>query len=130
MLKQHQQRNDDCVRACVATILELPIESVPNFVAERGCVWLDRLREWLLPRGLTAINVSFSDSDEPGLGILCGAGGAGPRGCDHEVVWRDGEVVWDPYPGGGGLVGKPKDFLIFIPLDPAHVQLGFLGCDE
>ena len=44
--------NGDCERACVATILDLPIEDVPNFV-EKDCVWWER--DWIVARGYAII---------------------------------------------------------------------------
>lgn len=40
----------DCERACVATILGLPIEDVPNFVAPET-PWDDQLRSWIRRQG-------------------------------------------------------------------------------
>jgi len=121
MKRQYQQESNDCTRACIATILNLPIAEVPNFVAMGGS-WVKRVREFLRPFGMTVMNVAFTgDEDSPPDGVLCLAGGAGPRGVDHHVVWRDKQVVWDPYPGGGGLLAPPDDYLLFLPLDASRL---------
>lgn len=43
----------DCIRACVASIMELDAEAVPHFVRDNpdGDVGIIRLREWLAPLG-------------------------------------------------------------------------------
>ena len=127
MKPQHQLREDDCIRACVATILEIPIETIPNFMVEdRVEMWIDELRQWLAPMGFSAMCLFFLDEteEENTRGILCGAGGPGPRGKPHMVVWRDGQMVWDPHPDGGGIIGEPEDFLLFLPLDPSKAIVG------
>lgn len=40
----------DCTRACIASILELDIESVPNFI-EDGNAWFDRFWKFLKDHG-------------------------------------------------------------------------------
>ena len=42
-------RFGDCLRACVASVLELPYEAVPQFAVADD--WVERLQEWLAPRG-------------------------------------------------------------------------------
>jgi len=43
--------------------------------------------------------------------IACGLG---PRGYKHATVYRDGELVWDPHPEGGGLV-RVEEFHLVLP---------------
>lgn len=43
----------NCFAACVATLLELPLEAVPDF---KGDGWYDAWLEWLKLRNLTFIN--------------------------------------------------------------------------
>src|SRR5262245_45006179 len=44
----------NCFAACVASVIELPIEKVPNFVLE-GDRWFDAAAEWLDERGYTLL---------------------------------------------------------------------------
>jgi len=46
------------------------------------------------------------------------AGGPGPRGCDHCVLMRDGKLVHDPHPEGGGLMSV-ADVTLIVLLDGA-----------
>ena len=48
------RRNGDCFRACVASIFELPLEAVPNFIDPSPIGWWIRLQTWLRPMGLAA----------------------------------------------------------------------------
>jgi hypothetical protein len=49
----------DCWRCCIASILELPAEAVPNFVGEQrmkfGFMACDLAKRWLNERGLTLL---------------------------------------------------------------------------
>lgn len=94
----------DCVRACVASILEYDLEDVPHFVQYREHpegtdpnLWL-----WALI-GFCAYQdwrVEHCDIPPKGWSI---AGGKSPRGHQHAVVAYDGEIVWDPHPSRSGL---------------------------
>jgi len=48
----------DCLRACVCSLLELPIEAVPNFAE---CGFFDGLDKWLDERGLLFIRFKIPD---------------------------------------------------------------------
>jgi hypothetical protein len=43
----------DCVRACVASIMEMRAEDVPHFVADAPTSWFRDLKRWLSRFGLT-----------------------------------------------------------------------------
>lgn len=110
----------NCIAACVASILELEGVELPSLAREND--WLEALNRWLRQLGQPWRAVCFYPSPAqlhytmlPGV-LLC-AGGKGPRGHGHMVVWRDGAVVHDPHPEGGGLVGPVEDVLVLFPLD-------------
>lgn len=51
----HQTEEDpkgDCLAACVASILEVPLTEVPDFDETHGKHWWSGLCEWLVPMGL------------------------------------------------------------------------------
>lgn len=96
----------------MASLLELPIEDVPNFrLAEDA--WL-AMQAWLGERGLFAIKLVFPDvAMFPVPKQHCMLSGQSPRlPCLHAVVglWDDYQlsVVHDPHPDGTGLAGPPK----------------------
>lgn len=120
----------DCYRTCVACLLELPPAEVPH-VYDGGVELADgRMRDWLRGRGfaLIASSVPGEVSLDRLLGewadAIVGPGvhflitGRSPRGTNHVVVARAGEIVCDPHPDGGGLVG---------PADTDVWWLEFLG---
>ena len=98
----------DCLRACVASILEFSIEDVPNFIEwEQGNgEYLTVLNDFLGAYGYKALNVWFADWDDPtnwkppGYHMIYGYS---ERGIKHAVVGFQGEMVFDPHPDGTGL---------------------------
>ena len=107
----------NCFAACVATLLELPLEAVPDF---KGDGWYDAWLEWLKPRNLTFINFRIDPGDSwrpPGYSLLAADS---PRGkWLHSVVCKDGEIVWDPHPERHMGVGEWKEWTSFVVLDPS-----------
>lgn len=97
--------NGSCFASCIASILELPIKDVPNFV-EFGKDWMLELWKFLEPKGLTYTSVNFKQHEAPeripsGYHIISGYA---PRGYRHSVVGFRGQCVHDPFPNGGGLI--------------------------
>jgi hypothetical protein len=93
----------NCFSACVASILELPIEDVPPFVIYGGD-WARYFSRWLAARDLamTYYNAMRGDRSPPGFSI---AGGPSKRfgGRKHACVALDGIVVHDPHWSRDGL---------------------------
>ena len=90
----------NCFSACVASILELPIEAVPSFANDDRTRWA-QLTQWLTDRGLAARAIE-SGAPAPGFTIV---GGPSPRIVNqrHACVALDGVVVHDPHPSRDGL---------------------------
>jgi len=98
-----QLTEHDCLRACVASLLSIPVEEVPDFGIEAG-QW-DRLNAWLGERGLYAVCLdaqAFKPWVPSGYHMMGGkpAGGDADR---HMVVGWRGEMVHDPHPTRYGL---------------------------
>lgn len=102
--------NGNCFAACLASIFDLPMESIPDFeVTEPG--WLGRVAEFLELLDLYYVQV---DTDDAMLAEMFRYGrtytlmiGVSPRGGLHAVVALNGEMVHDPHPQDGtgrGLV--------------------------
>lgn len=87
----------NCLQAAFASLLGMPLEAVPHFVAFGS--WDTALALWLADIGLTRI-VEERDSI-PTTG-LCLVSGMTVRGVRHTVVAIEGEV-WDPHPSRAGL---------------------------
>ena len=84
----------NCFAACVASILEIPIEEAPDVMSIPN--WYEAFAEWLKPRGMYPIcfNLTKNGWVPIGLHILSGKS---PRWAgDHAVVARGTEIVHDP----------------------------------
>lgn len=126
----------NCLSACLASILELDIEEVPNFVWHFKNEFDDAVQLWLAARGYAWLRIRMPKEIKTGDDIrfhalprvLCLATGKSPRGdYYHSVVGEivDGynfRLVHDPHPDGTGLDGPPVCVEFLIPRDPnAHV---------
>lgn len=105
--------NGNCLTACLASILEIPLETIP-FNGDTG--WFDKLNAWLYPRGFYALCFEFHDLWRPsGLYILCGRS---PRGdFSHCVVAKGDSIIHGPHPSRAGVLSW-DDGTIIVPLDP------------
>lgn len=106
------KRQGNCVSACVATYLGVPLAAVPHFVEYDGATvdgtpggtgWW-----WLLigymagSRGLWPIELASVDDGEPGE--LLFVAGPSERGVLHQVLYRNGDLWHDPHPTRAGLL--------------------------
>lgn len=103
----------DCLSACIASVLDLPLDDVPIFVAEPD--WYGACVAWLRARGIALVLLQNLQNEWPwippdNLPII--VGGPSPRGPWHHAVvgiWRDGgamQVLHDPHPSRAGLAGN------------------------
>ncbi len=102
MIKQRQksfgEKKGSCFSTCVACLLNMPAENVPNWCAEvpENEDWFMAAQHWLDERGYVLVN--FDCQPDGGLpenlsamvdGQLCICGGKSPRGnWLHEVIGR------------------------------------------
>ncbi len=109
----------DCFAACMASLLELPLEAVPNFTSPD---WYQHWQEWLEPFNLTLLTFTIPDGGcawlPSGYALLCAESPRGPW--DHSVVCLDGKVVWDPNPQREQGLGKWKEWTLIAVLDPSR----------
>jgi hypothetical protein len=126
----------DCLRACIASIFELPIASVPHFVAEDD--WWGALNRWVEARGF-ALGTAFMSVDDDDPTKLNGYPGAetiwiatvyspritrddGTPGL-HAVVMQGKTIAWDPHPHREmGHLGFSSGYIFRAP-DPARLAL-------
>ena len=110
----------NCFSACVASLLELPLNEVPYFMGDdppgQPSAWFERLSEWLKAHGYWAIQIQLNTDWRPdGLCILSGKS---PRGDFlHSVVANGTEVVHDPHPSREGVLSR-DNVVILVPIDP------------
>jgi hypothetical protein len=109
-------KNGNCFAACIASILELPLEEVPNFCGEGfdAPTWFVDFSKWAEERGLAVVSTSWPGTNliiNNSYAILCGKS---HRGNPHAIVGAsrylgsrdngngtqsfeyDFEVAWDP----------------------------------
>jgi hypothetical protein len=110
----------NCLAACVASLLELPLADVD--VRGDG-EWWQGLARWLEPRGLWPLAFSYPTPEAleqvKGYAIVSGMT---ERGLLHATVWRAGKLVHDPHPSRAGLLNV-EDVIVLVPIDPALGRL-------
>jgi hypothetical protein len=124
----------NCFAACVASILEMPIDAVPDFTTFDD--WTVRWNKWLRPMNLAMMHVTvptegfkeWSQQCMPGYTIPAVAS---PRGnWLHAVVAFDGEIVWDPHPAREMGTGPIVEVTYFYVIDPTQImQIGYEPTD-
>lgn len=105
----------DCFRACIASILELPIEDVPHFAQLTGGrsedFW-NMAYDWLEDRGYGYVHSTMLNGPIFSKGSYHLLSGPSPRGIGwHCVVALCGKIVHDPHPSRAGLAGTQKEWL-------------------
>jgi len=125
----------NCMAACIASLLELPISEVPNFVAAEtddvGSCWLRLANDWLASRGFALAMVREQPewlADGVPFIVSCES----PRSTPHKpkrhaviVVLNGWEmvVVHDPYPGQEQNGQQLESVYFSYLLVPRHAEL-------
>ena len=124
--------------ACLASILELPLDRVPNFCGDppRTHAWQKAQNEWLAFYGLVILTVELRDDGQlPSMnflvdGVICIVSGKSPRGdFDHAVVGRYRlstnrhwlEYIHDPHPSRHFLP-KPRSVGFFVSIEACRPE--------
>jgi len=142
MIPKHQDKfgvkEGNCYAACVASILEIPLEDVPNFCAAEGD-WVYKMNKWLGGFGFCMYDLELSERGDfdgklealfDGTWVIIS--GKSPRGdFPHATVGRyridnEGEshrleYIHDPHPDGTFLEGPAKWVSFFISVDPSQL---------
>ena len=106
----------NCMQAAVASILELPLDAVPNFIEEEAGFW-PSFTTFLRSRGFIYLDLHEHPS---GPDCFYLASGDSPRAIKHTVIYRNGRLVHDPHPSRAGLLTLDMITLL-IPINPAQV---------
>lgn len=116
----------NCLQATVASILDLNLDDVPNFMdAPEEIGFWGLFHQYLRSRGFLALEIQRATLIlEPDCYYL--AHGDSPRGVKHSVIYRKGRLVHDPHPSREGLVRDPDYICLLVPIDPAEKALPLL----
>lgn len=107
----------NCRTACVASILELPIEEVPYFVAFKD--WEKEQERFLAERGLKpkwSYGWGYTRPEGYAIGVGISPRSRKDKPMYHAVVTLDGEIVHDPHPDGTGICGPIQFYTQIVPI--------------
>lgn len=121
-----QSTETNCFAACLASILEIPIDAVPK--GADGATWnLLDVQEWLNTEfDLQALEITFGSGGtiypmtHP---ITCIVIGKSPRGEKNHAVVAETcglygfTLIHDPHPSGLFIEGDPLFATFFVPCD-------------
>lgn len=105
-------KEGNCFAACLASLLEIELDTVPDFYKLYRSAWYIEFQNWLQQFDLTAVTFDELPTGWP-LNLYYLVGGESERGILHSCVARSGEIVHDPYPNGTGLK-VVSDYTFFI----------------
>lgn len=106
----------DCQRACIASLLDIPIADVPHFLRDADGdaeLFWDGVYDFVEARGFEYVPMQVNHQQDlttaQGFHII---GGPSPRGGGllHAVVGKDGAIYFDPHPSKDGLAGDPSEW--------------------
>lgn len=117
----HGEDNGDCFRTCVASILELPVENVPNVNTsnQNSEEFWELNNAWAMSKGFKYVTIYLEKHNWIIIAdILCIAIAQSPRRDDqyHAVVWCNG-IIHDPHPSNAFLAKSPTEFTLLVPLN-------------
>lgn len=119
--------NGDCLRCCVASILELDRNEVPDFCKVDGDWWIE-IQNFLAEKGLFFLSIVlhrqtpwFSLPHHPWAIFI----GKSKSGVTHAVVGKcrgdEFVVIHDPHPNKTGI-DKVDNICFVVPINPATLK--------
>ena len=107
----------DCMRACIASLLELPAEEVPHFFKTgNDNDFDDKLDQYLRWQGYSLLDITYFEfgryqgiRGETDIHHIIS--GYTERGTYHATVGHRGKVVHDPHPSKAGLSSDKEDWI-------------------
>lgn len=129
----HFGENGNCLAACVAGMLDIPIGNVPEeyrmaATQEAGIQWKIH-REFLRQYGIRPASWkvwTWTERQIANFWLYIGSespvlvSGKSARGFDHATVYRNGELFFDPHPDGTGIE-RILEIELWILLDPGRL---------
>lgn len=98
-------KEGNCLEACIASLLEIDINSIPCYKEKN---WNVLLNEWLiknhncylLPLDAKECLISFRKIMKNTIYI---ASGNSPRNMFHAVLYKNNKMIFDPHPSNEGI---------------------------
>ena len=109
----------NCMQAAVASILELPLDFVPNFIEQDPGPQYCHHNMMVFFRRLGFDLVGFYGKEARGFDGYYLAYGPAKRGVSHMVIEKDCKLAHDPHPSREGLI-EVKGTYAIIPFNPAY----------
>lgn len=104
----------DCFRACLCSLLELPIEAIPNFQENEGEKFEELYRKFNDDSKYRMVSITCENPEITLKGCMVIAHGKSPgKDYNHSVIWQDGRIIHDPHESKKGIV-KPELFTVLI----------------
>lgn len=111
----------NCFQACVASMLELPLDEVPHFAQDSGDDWYDDTRNFVREHSgmdFGCFVPGFPHHTQPDQYVI--GSGPSPRGDFLHAVILDGitgGLVHDPHFSRDGLAGPVVDVIGFVDVE-------------
>ena len=129
-----QTKETNCFQTCVACVLGLGVDEVPDCCNGTLSEWsFDKFQRWLSNRGLQAVEITLGVASLHPVAwpVDCILTGPSPRGGNllHAVVGKlqpglgGFDVVHDPHPSGDGVVDV-HHVLFFVPITVSCIEVG------
>ena len=122
----------NCLQACLAALLEVPLGHVPNFSESKAETWTEEACHWAARHGFEFLDFKRKAAGDSvswfGAGYYI-ASGPSPRGdWQHSCIYHGTELAHDPHPQGGGIK-EVQWITILAPLSPAGLWKQCLHCE-
>ncbi len=99
----------NCMAACVASILEVSLEEIPDLVTALP-KWREALNDYLFTKELYLLTARLDEPKKHLKGFHIIAGQSPRHDCLHAIVGYAGQPYFDPHPDNSGLAGNPNDW--------------------
>ena len=106
----------NCMQACIASIFEVSLDSIPNFMRDGEKNYSYNLYEWCEEFGIICFNISTGgDSVKIFKDMYVVVAGKSPRdeSQQHAVIYYNGNMVHDPHADKTGIIGEPLFIMVF-----------------
>ncbi len=112
--------NGNCFQACIASILEVSLDSIPNFNRNGPDGFWDIFNTFNWSTNYVLVDFYPGDrnfnyfADAYVIAVGESPRAKGEKDKKHCVVFKEGKMVHDPHPSGDGILGEPEFFTILI----------------